>query len=167
MGQKPEKTPSSEPGALTVFHQAGQTYKSDFRSFSDECILKEEKQAFSPRGEIIPHCFVSWHHLNWWKGIFGSLYGDYVFILLAEMKVMMRKEIRISSGKAQENAETKIKRQHLLIHQDKIQPYIRIRLNLKWLKKATNETGISNCKMPMCSFSAPLMIHETLKSFRI
>lgn len=59
------------------------------------------------------------------------------------------------------------KQQHLLIHQDEIQPYIRIRLNLKWLKKATNETEISKCKKPTCSFNASLMVLETLKSFKM
>lgn len=107
MGQKLDKTPFSEAQAATVFHQAGQRYKSDLRIFSDKCILKEEKQAFSSTGEIIPHCFVSWHHFNWWKGTFGSLYADYVFILLAEMKLMMRREIRISRGKAQEMLKQK------------------------------------------------------------
>lgn len=33
---------------------------------------------------MIPCCFLSWHHINWSKGTFGSLYEDYVFTLLAE-----------------------------------------------------------------------------------
>lgn len=111
---------------------------------------------------MIPHCFVSWHHLSWRKGTFGSLYGDYVFILLAEIKVMMRKEIRISSDRAQEMLKRK-KQQHVLIHQDKIQPYIRRRLNLKWLEKDINQTEINECKNPTWSPSASLMVLQTFK----
>lgn len=108
---------------------------------------------------------VSWHRLSWWKGTFGSLHGNYVFILLAEIKVMMRKEIRSNSDRAQEMLRQK-KQQQLFIHQDKIQAEIR-RLNLKWLKRGVHQTEISKCKKPRCFFSDSLLILQSLENFKI